>query len=160
MISSIDQDNCFVVARYDKTLPFGVPEWGTLVHITDFNIDENQILLIDVEAVSLLGLFNMKSQYDGLLLAQTLPKPHWETARATKPPAPLKLALQMMFDEYPQFGNLYSSRALSRIDWVSARLLEVLPIPQKEKERFIQPDSLPSLVSFLNDIFEGSSKFN
>ncbi|MCL9782361.1 hypothetical protein M9194_13080 [Vibrio sp. S4M6] len=161
MISSLNQDNCFVVARYDKMLPFGVPDWGTLVHITDFNIDEDQILLIDVEALSLLGLVNMKYQHDGLLLAQTRPKPHWYTTpRIANPPPPLKFALQMLFDEYPQFGDLYSSRALSRIDWVSARLIEVLPIPQKEKERFIEPNSLPILVSFLNEIFEGSLKLN
>lgn len=161
MIGSLGQDNCFVVARHDRMLPFGVPKWGTLVHITDFNIDEDQILLIDVEGLSLLGLVNMKYQYDGLLLAQTKPRPHWHrTPNIAEPPATLRLALQMLFDEYPQLSDLYTVRALSRVDWVSARLIEVLPISQKEKERFIEPNSLPSLVSFLNDIFEGSSKLN
>ncbi|MCW8334209.1 LON peptidase substrate-binding domain-containing protein [Vibrio paucivorans] len=161
MMSLIHHDNQFVLARYDKTLPFDIPDWGTLVRVTDFNIGEDQVLLIDVEAISLLHLENMKYQENGLLLAQTASKQHWDiSAYPPKNSNLLIKALKNLFDEHPHFGELYLEHDLSRMDWVSARLLEVLPIPLKEKERFIKPDSLPTLVTMLNNIFAYSSKQN
>lgn len=159
MIGRIQQDNCFVVARYDKNLSFNIPSWGTLVHIADFHVGEDQILLIDVEAIRLLELTNMTYQNDGLLLAQTRPQPHWDlTSVIDKPPEFLSHALQTLLEKHSHFGDLYPSLSLSRVDWVCARLIEVLPIPLIEKEKFIQSNSLPSLISLLSDIFDTPHK--
>ena len=151
----------FIIAQpnWDKTTEKKIPvkPWGTLVNVVDFNQGEDGVLLIDVEGCQLLNLQGFHYQDNGLLLGEYQQRKHWSTHKNTSPCMPnliLITALKELFSQYQDLNRLYPTPKFDSVQWVNARLLEILPVPIKVKSLFIQSDSLFSLDKFLVSIFQ------
>ena len=150
----------FVIARYDKTFDFNVPDWGTKVQIVDFHHGEDGLLVIDVRASHLVSLDRFEVRGDGLLMARCRYRDHWPSQPPSARRGELGQALSELFVQHPPLAQLYPQPEFNRLDWVCARFLEILPLSLNEKEKFILPNSFPQAKSFLDTFILGQDKIN
>lgn len=153
MLSKLSASMGFVIANPKREHLYPVERWGTLVKVVDFNMGEDGLLLIDVEGDCLVRLSNIERRDDELLYAQYQPIEHWPVEYFGDIPPELTDILRDLIDEHPHLSQLYPDAQLDNDQWVCARLLELLPIAIREKAQFTHPDSFPSLIAFLIDIF-------
>ncbi len=156
MVGTIRSDEGFVIACPDASQPFGISNWGTLVKIVDFHIGDDGLLLIDVEGQQIVSLQNHHYQSDGLLVATPTEVKHWDNPTGLKPNSTLAETLQRVFKNYDYIADLYTDTHFEKAEWVCSRLIEVMPVALDVKEKFIEPDSFPQLVTFLLDLIEES----
>lgn len=154
MVANEANTGGFIIALYKKDKPFSCADWGVHVNIVDFSNGDDGILIIDVIAERLVSLSGLCYDEKGLLFAQAENFPHWSTAPVSSQPPdtkPAELAsfLKQVFNDNPELKQLYQQCYFEEPSWVSARLLEIIPIPVDEKEKFIHHLGLTQLNQLL-----------
>jgi len=66
----------------------------------------------------------------------------------------LSLFLQQIFRDNSELSRLYKTQHFDYSNWVSSRLLEVIPIPVNEKEKFVHHLELNQLNQLLRNLCE------
>ncbi|SHO57740.1 LON peptidase substrate-binding domain-containing protein [Vibrio quintilis] len=166
MVANANQTDGFVISVYQKGQPFSTSDWGSHVRIVDFNQGEDGMLTIDVLADSLVSLDGFEYGDSGLLMAETSKIPHWSSVRDASDPdsdqwvenegyqSQFSRILKQIFAENDELRNLYKIHHFDHAEWVSARLLEILPVPLHEKEKFVRQLNLLQLNQFLAGLCE------
>ncbi|QYJ84937.1 ATP-dependent protease [Shewanella mesophila] len=160
MVVEAGERGGFVIARYDSNLAFNVPKWGTRVEIIDFHSDEGGILVVDVKGLNLVDLQTMRYRDDRLLLADSHYRPFWSVATVEPGLSDMGRLLEKLFEKNAALANLYPNPKFENLDWVCARLLEILPLSLNEKEKFIEPSMFDSLKVFLHTFIFGNENIN
>ncbi|MCK6264212.1 hypothetical protein KP803_13105 [Vibrio sp. ZSDE26] len=177
MIARATEQGGFVIGMFRKNTQFLVPDWGVHVEVVDFDLEKSGILIVDVLAIRLVSLSDMYHQKDGLLMAQTRTKRHWSDACSTNKASKtdselvdaemntpkgmdshnytlLSHALKGLFDAHKEINELYKTQHFNYAEWVSARLLELIPLTLDEKEGFIHQLGFAQLNELLMTLFE------
>jgi Lon protease-like protein len=66
----------------------------------------------------------------------------------------LALFLKQIFRDNGELSQLYKTQHFEHVSWVSSRLLEVMPIPINEKEKFVHHLELHQLNQLLSNLCE------
>lgn len=162
MVANCHQTQGFVIALPADIKSSEVSQWGAHVQIVDFDKSDDNILMIDVQANSLVKLSDIKRESNGLLTAQISPLTHWSSEYADQGTDIAYLAdseylssmLKNLFSENNELNRLYKSFYFESPQWVCARLLEIAPIPLSEKVKFIEEADFAALLKFLRSICE------
>ncbi|MEZ8823977.1 LON peptidase substrate-binding domain-containing protein [Vibrio amylolyticus] len=177
MIARATEQGGFVIGMFKKNNHFLVPDWGVHVKVVDFDMEKSGILIVDVLALRMVTLTGLYHQKDGLLMAQTKTMPHWSDigapqqqdqaidnllTRKTEYPTEidshhhkvLSRALKGLFDAHKEINELYKTQDFNYAEWVSARLLELVPLTLDEKEGFIRQLGFSQLNELLMTLFE------
>nr|WP_275658969.1 LON peptidase substrate-binding domain-containing protein [Shewanella sp. Isolate11] len=150
----------FVISRFDDSLPFKVPNWGTRVEVIDFHAGEDGILVIDVKGMQLVNLSQFYYRTDKLLIANVDMRSHWTEAEKDAEILAISDALQQIFEQHPALAKQYPQPRFDDPIWVCSRFLEVLPLSLNEKEKFIQPNRFHALKTFLYTYLFGNDNKN
>ncbi len=129
-------------------------QWGICGQIVNFDRSDKGFLLVDVEAVAVVALTNVSKNERGEWIANTHYVSHWTMINTTADATKFAAVLHRLFKSYPQISALYGSHYFDNIEWVCARLIELLPLPDDAKKIFLKPDSFQLVVSFLDTIIE------
>ena len=160
MVTEASDRGGFVIARYDSSLAFNVPTWGTRVEIIDFHSGEDGILVIDVKGLNLVNLQNMRYRDDRLLLADSHYRPFWSVVAVEPSLSDMGRLLKNLFAQNAALENLYPNPQFDHLDWVCARFLEILPLSLNKKEKFIEPSMFTPLKVFLHTFIFGNENIN
>ncbi|MHA2937168.1 LON peptidase substrate-binding domain-containing protein [Vibrio sp. RC27] len=162
MVSNANDTDGFVLSLYKKKEDFSSSKWGVHVNIIDFTQGEDGILEIDVQAQQLVSLDGFFRQDNGLLNAKTQLLPHWSSGDGepnldNSQIQTLTLFLEQVFNDNMVLNQLYKIQHFNNSSWVSSRLLEVMPIPVDEKEKFVHHLGQSQLNQMLCDLCEKNS---
>ncbi|WP_375749042.1 LON peptidase substrate-binding domain-containing protein [Vibrio sp. HN007] len=128
--------------------------WGVCATVVNFNRTENGFLLVDVEAVSLVTLTDCSKNDRGEWEAHAHYAPHWTMINSRVDTGKLSEILDKLFRSYPQISGLYDDTRRDSIEWVCARLIELLPVPVSAKKMLLKPIDFQSVISFLESIVD------
>jgi uncharacterized protein len=175
MISESSDGRGFVIACCEKGSETQLPKWGARVQVIDF-FNTDGVLVVDVQALHLVSLGDIKRKKDGLLIAEVQHLAHW--AKLEKPAAggsslerhthkhssermkALVSVLKNIVSQHSLLSSLYQHLYLESPQWVCARFLEVLPLSLNEKEKFIEPKALEQTQAFLFTLVLGKEIYN
>ena len=169
MIADLHNTQGFVVALYHRDKRGVLPGWGTFVTMVDFDQGEDGILTIDIQAEYLVSLSGFEYQQDGLLTAAVAKMPHWSSDYAevlqTELALPkeaiqhqLSTLLRDIFESHSQLEDLYKTQYFDYSEWVCARLLEIVPLPLNEKEKFVNELDYGQLIKLLGEMCKKESE--
>ncbi len=153
---SLKNDSCFVLCLYDQDAQLNVPEYGCLVEIIDFDKDENDHLLIDVVAKSLVKISNVSQNKINLRHGEveTVESPQWlyQSQPMTAQNDYLKTSLELVFNQDDEIAALYKHTEFDNLAWVTARWLELLPISYEKKQQLAFSSSFANIQTFLHTV--------
>ncbi len=156
MVANSNQTNGFVIAHYDQDKEYLSSDWGTHVQIVDFDQGADGVLTVDVLATRMVSLAHFSLQADKLLVAQVETLPHWSMAQhgIQEPDVKFASVLKEIFVTNYELSNLYSNQHFNYAEWVGARLLEILPLPVNDKQKFIHQLDYAQLIVLLNSLID------
>jgi Lon protease-like protein len=161
LVAEAEKNQGFVISPLKKAEPYSSSDWGTQVKIVDFDKDEFGVLTIDVLANHLVSLSGFEHDNKGLLIAKAKFLPHWSCIHKASPneetgdfnvensELEFSSLLRQIFESHHELHHLYKVHYFDYANWVSARLLEVIPIPLSEKEKFVYRLDLRQLNELL-----------
>lgn len=122
---------------------------GTLAHIRDFNTLPNGLLGITAEGSDRFRIESTREQHNGLLIAQV----SWlEAPPQRSVPEPYLILSQLVERLMEQVGDHYpgwSRQSLDDADWISFRLVELLPIGLLEKQSLLAVEDVETRLQRL-----------
>lgn len=135
MISRCTRENIgFVVVAIKEGREAGDPatpyEIGTEVRISDWDQDDNGLLLIDCIGVAKLALLDSWLQDDGLRLAQVQRFP-------PEPTMPVPAEHGFLWELLSRYGVQEQGASQRNAAWLGARLVERLPLPLALKQELL-----------------------
>lgn len=122
---------------------------GTEVSIVDFDQGSDGLLHITVKGEAEFNILTYTSTDAGLLIAEVEPRP----VRAATPMRPEYELLAQKLDlilSYLDTDIRFDEKRLDDPDWVSHRLLEVLPLTSEARFELLQMDSNQERLEALN----------
>lgn len=152
---ALKRNSCFVIA-FDvggMNTPY---QWGVYARVVNFDLTEQKFLVLSVEAVKLIALEDCEKKNDGVWTAVPRPVFHWTMLNRKEDTGKFSVVLRKLFSSYPQLSELYSDTRFEQMEWVCARLLELLPIPNEAKSKVLNNDNFQSVVEFLDTIIDDS----
>ncbi|MDG3084880.1 hypothetical protein P7F88_01755 [Vibrio hannami] len=165
MIANAHNTDGFVISLYQDKATFKASSWGTHVQLVDFDKGEDGILTVDVLADRLVSLTEFDYQKDGLLVASAKTLNHWSSGSSNFENSAyfeaneiiyqrLSNILRELFEAHPELRKLYQNNYFDYAEWVCARMLEIVPIPMTEKEKFVQRLDFTQLTTLLGTLCE------
>lgn len=122
---------------------------GTLAHIRDFNTLPNGLLGITAEGSDRFRIESTRTQANGLLVAEV----NWLQAPPQRPvPEPYLILSQLVERLMEQVGDHYpgwSRTSLDDADWISFRLVELLPVGLLEKQSLLAVEDVETRLQRL-----------
>ncbi|ACA87057.1 LON peptidase substrate-binding domain-containing protein [Shewanella woodyi] len=158
MIKVAIEGEGFVVCLHKKDSPYSSSNWGVWVKIIDFNLGEGSILLIDIQALTMVKLNTVERDACGLLTAALTPIQHWGFREISAETRELVESLREIFKSHISLRELYKKTHFYDANWVCARFIEVLPLSLNEKEKFIFDYSFDQIEGFLHTLIQGTVK--
>ncbi len=143
----------FIIA-YDTNGQNNPYQWGVYAQIVNFDLTVNGFLLVDIKALSVVTLADFRKSESGTWSADAQYVSHWTMINKRTNTKKFSDILRKLFRTYPQISVLYSETYFDSIEWVCARLIELLPIADGVKKTFLKPDSFQLVVSFLETIID------
>jgi Lon protease-like protein len=166
MVANAEPTDGFVISMAKKHHPYATSDWGAHVRVVDFDKGDDGVLTIDVLADNLVSLSGFEYGPSGILTAKIEILPHWSSicGSSEKDNCPriekdgfniqFSFVLNELFKVNDELGHLYKTHFFDYAEWVSARLLEIIPLPLSEKEKFVHKLDLNQLNQLLACLFE------
>ncbi|MBL6734856.1 MAG: LON peptidase substrate-binding domain-containing protein [Shewanellaceae bacterium] len=154
-------ETAFAMAMYSHVLIEQKPQLlqiATVVKIIDFEPLDDGFLGITVEGQSLVMIDLMKTEDDGLHIANCKPLPEWEEDTSAFDHGHtdyLKDKLLSLYKEYPDFLALYP-HLKSELNWLVMRWLEVLPVPSDLKLEMLQEENASNAVMLVRMMLDAT----
>ena len=156
---ALKQEKNFVIAFDVDGLPPPY-QWGTYARVVNFDLTEEQFLLLNVEAVALVSLTDGGKNSHGEWTAVAHYISYWTMLNSKVDTGKYSAVLRKLFKSYPQISNLYSDTYFDSIEWVCSRLIELLPVPDSARKTLLKYDDFQSVVSFLDTIIDDNHDFS
>lgn len=122
------------------------------VDITDFDEDDDGILLIDVKCKNLVSVTNSFIDNTNLMWAKIETINHWPEHQHNDATLAYSKILKSFYQQSDGASSLYSGDYVEQANWVVARWLEILPIDNKYKESFMLASSFNDALLLLGEI--------
>ncbi|NVK25495.1 MAG: hypothetical protein HWE10_11250 [Gammaproteobacteria bacterium] len=154
LVRIASQNDGFVIYHGNKT----VDNVGSWVNIVNFEQGDDDVLIIDVECRSLVGLSEFEADEEQLSFATINKITHWFDGKTQQQKVndeierELSVALRAVFDEHSVLQNLYETKFLDSPYWTVARWIEILPVSYADKRSFIASDSYEQAKSFVYSV--------
>ncbi|MCF2949796.1 LON peptidase substrate-binding domain-containing protein [Paraglaciecola aquimarina] len=152
MVKIASQQNGFVICSDIKGSSKTNPNWGSWVHIINFDQGQDGVLEIDVKCQSLVEVRNMEKDSDSLQFGEITPIYHWSQDDVTNSTSTLSKPLKKLFENNTLLNDLYSEKPTHNTHWVTARWLELLPVDLAIKTAFVEQQGFAQATSFIEDI--------
>ncbi|WP_217543246.1 LON peptidase substrate-binding domain-containing protein [Vibrio metschnikovii] len=127
---------------------------GTWVKIVDFETLDDGLLGVTVVGVKRFFIEQVRSESDGLRKATVRWLTNWSTTPLSDHHLLLSEQLQLIYQQFPQVGQLYSHRFFDDASWVAQRWLEILPLSKAQWEGLVDHESCHPALSFLTQAIE------
>jgi len=127
------------------------------VEITNFDLGNDGILIIDVRCKTLVILSELTIDKDDLIWSDISPVSHWPKVEHCEITQNFSLLLKSYFEQSEELNSLYSGEFNDQAGWVMARWLELLPINTQDKERFFSEFSFQQAQHFLSDVLSSQT---
>lgn len=160
MIKNANETHGFVISHYQKESPNHISEWGSWVDIINFELGDDNVLIIDVKCKGLVNIKQSESSYNQLLWGEVEYMPHWAEDTPELIDNDLSVALKDVFDSNPDLAEVYQGEFNDDLAWVCARWMELLPLAFKSKDAFAQEYNLKQVVEFLTSILKENAVGN
>lgn len=157
MIKSAIKGEGFVACLLKPELPYTCSSWGVRVKIIDFNLGSGNILLIDIQALTMVDITSVERDSSGVLSADLTPRKHWGFRGIDSASIALVDHLRDIFNQHISLHKLYKQTHFYDANWVCARYIEVLPLSLNEKEKFIFDYSFDQIEGFLQTLIQGTT---
>ncbi|WP_371188622.1 LON peptidase substrate-binding domain-containing protein [Thalassotalea maritima] len=152
MVKNAHKTNGFVISLHRPEMPQQVGDWGSWVDIIDFQMGEDNLLIIDVKCRTLVRLSELERTEENLLLASFREMPHWQPIKQSENTREFSRKLKSVFTANEQLAKLYQGEFNNDPNWVCARWLELFPISFDDKDHFAKAGSEQDAVDFLTAI--------
>jgi Lon protease-like protein len=144
---------CLVGGDSQQKTVGNISSVGTLVHIVDFETLEDGLLGITVVGEKRFSVRRVRSDPDGLRLAEVEWLENWISPPTPLDFVPLSKQLAQVYEQFPQLGHLYQQRFYDDPSWVVQRWLELLPLDRELFERLAgASDCIPALEFLIETI--------
>ena len=130
--------------------------WGSWVKIVDFETGDDGLLHIDVQCIEMVKLKDLTIDDDGLKRGNVELYRHWaENLDADRSEDNiLSQPLRHLFEQHTFLQNLYKQPLFESQPWVVSRWLELIPLQDEDKNRFVDPCSFEQAKDFVLDILK------
>lgn len=131
--------------------------WGSWVKIVDFATGDDGLLHIDVQCVEMVKLKDLSIEPDGLKRGNVEIYHHWaedNESQAKHDEIDLSRSLKHLFEEHTFLQDLYKTPDFDSQAWVVSRWLEIIPLLDEDKNRFVHPCSFEQAKDFVIDILK------
>lgn len=160
MIKSVNETQGFVISHYQKESPNHISEWGSWVDIINFELGDDNVLIIDVKCKGLVAIKQSEHSDNNLLWGEVECMPHWAEDTPELIDHDLSTALKDIFANNPELAEVYQGEFNDNLAWVCARWMELLPLAFQSKNAFAQEYSLQQVVEFLTSILKENTVEN
>ncbi|WP_169303002.1 LON peptidase substrate-binding domain-containing protein [Thalassotalea mangrovi] len=152
MVKEAASGDGFVISLHREGNEFNISDWGSWVHIIDFQHGDDGLLYIDVQCQDLVRIGTVERDQDKLLHGDVQVCEHWPVQQANDDTQLLGEELNKFFDANPTYASLYPDPDFGSPVWVCGRWLELIPINYEKKRCFIHPDSFSKAINFLSTV--------
>lgn len=161
MIKNAEETQGFVISFYQSQNNHHISEWGSWVEIINFEMGDDNILIIDVKCKNLVSISNSyfsldsdKGESQSLLWGHVEVIEHWSNDKLAVEEGELTQALAQVFAKHHDLAEVYQGEFNTNLAWICARWLELLPIKFAFKEAFVKAQSVMQVVEFLSTIIK------
>lgn len=152
MVKEAEKTQGFVISYYQKSTPFHISAWGSWVEIVNFDLGEDNILVIDVKCKCLVKIGQAEYSDNKLLWANVEPMCHWADSPVLKKDLRLTSSLKNFFSLHEHLAEVYQGEFKDDLSWVCARWLELIPLSLPSKYLFTQSKSFDDALDFLTSV--------
>ena len=152
MVKNMNTTQGFVISYYQKDKQHHISEWGSWVDLVNFELGDDNILVIDVKCKGLVKIEKSEHLEDKLLWGDVVPITHWADKKITISDLEVSGALKQVFEDNLHLSEVYQNKFDDDLSWVCARWVELLPIDFTLKTAFIQEYSFEQALGFLKNL--------
>ncbi len=127
---------------------------GTHCRVIDFDLLDDGLLGITVEGEACVSISNIRTEADGLRIADCEFTKPWSCDIAINDIHPMESRLQEIFQKYPEISSLYDNLRFDDPLWVINRWIELLPVGAKQKQVFLTQPDCKQVINYLTDLIE------
>ncbi|MGB0836244.1 MAG: LON peptidase substrate-binding domain-containing protein [Psychrobium sp.] len=155
LVSEASSGQGFVISHYDSDKPFTSSDYGTLVHIIDFETLDGGMLGIKVQAQRMVSLSNFSQDDDGLHRANATSMEHWSGQGKAQFDATLAEPLENLITNHEELQGYFPTGEYTNLAWVCARYIELLPLSNSKKQQLVFQQDLTQCQAFLKALLQG-----
>ncbi|NMP15091.1 LON peptidase substrate-binding domain-containing protein [Thalassotalea sp. Y01] len=152
MVKNARNTDGFVISLYRADKSEYVGRWGSWVEIIDFQLGQDNVLVIDVKCNELVLIDNFQRNDENLLLARKQSMQHWPKTKHTVETRIFSEQLKRFFSANSDLNELYKQQFVDQPNWVCARWLELFPISIEDKNHFAEAQSVDDAIEFLTAV--------
>ncbi|WP_339723955.1 LON peptidase substrate-binding domain-containing protein [uncultured Paraglaciecola sp.] len=145
---------CMLNSQGDKNKNEHIYPIGTYVKIIDFDLLEDGILGVTVEAQKCFKIASITTEDDDLRIGRCQWLDVWEGKPLKHTMAGLSDRLKEIFDKYPEQKLLYLNPQFNDPIWVIYRWLEIVPVNAEQKQHYLQQKDCVKALDFLTQLVE------
>ncbi|MDE1314813.1 LON peptidase substrate-binding domain-containing protein [Vibrio aestuarianus] len=152
-------DSTFGICLFDnkaKNKSSYLSEFGILVKIVDFEALDDGLLGITVLGIKRFKITNLRTEFDGLRVAQVSSLPNWSVRELQKHEFYLSEQLQKVYKQFPKLAEMYPLCFFDDASWVAQRWLELLPLSNQQFDYLMQQQDASDALDFLLGVIEVS----
>jgi len=133
---------------------------ATLCNIIDFEPLEHGMLGVTLQGVSLYQIKYIYVEADGLRRGVVEPQTLWAQIGDSDSieVKPLAKALETIYLHLEELNRLYSEKHFDDPQWVTARMLEVLPLDACVKQRMLQSPTVTRPIQWICELMASDPK--
>ncbi|TDF38641.1 peptidase S16 [Alteromonadaceae bacterium M269] len=146
---------CMLNPYGDKEKNEHIYPLGSYVEVVDFELLDDGLLGITVEASRVFEIKSVETEPDELRVGQVQWLNDWEDITISTDDEDMKAMseqLQEIYERYPEFRKIYAELKLDDPLWVMFRWLELLPIKATQKQTFLRNKNVVDMFNFLTQV--------
>ncbi|NRD74268.1 hypothetical protein HQQ94_13685 [Shewanella sp. VB17] len=155
MVKSAIKGRGFVVSTVTPDAPYHSSPWGVWVKVIDFNLTKDNILLIDIQGISMVEFTDLTREDSGALSTNSTLCKLWGYREMGPDISLLVEHLRDIFKQNSSLNKLYKKTHFYDVNWVFSRYIELLPLSLSDKEKFIFDYSFDQIEGFLHTLVQG-----
>jgi Lon protease-like protein len=143
---------CMLNSQGDKLHNQHIYPIGTYVKVVDFDILEDGLLGITVEAQRCFRIIDITTEADELRQGRCEWLATWQSDQSIESINPIDAHLKEIFAKYPDIRTLYAEPKFGDPIWVIYRWLELVPVEAEQKQEFLQQKDCLKALKFLRQL--------
>jgi Lon protease-like protein len=145
---------CMYKPKGDKEQNSHIHTIGTYVTVVDFDLLEDGLLGVTVEAKNCFKIDSITTETDELRIGRCQWLDSWQSALFDEAHQVISSRLKDVFEKYPEIRQLYPHTHFDDVVWVIYRWLELIPINAEQKQQLIEYKDCSKAFEFLSQLVE------